>query len=90
MFVSREVTKMHMPHVSGNLEVYMLKLTVLNFVEKPLHFARQGNMYSSYKNHSTYKCLIGVAPNGAITNCTFHSVIKGLFRTKKLLRRVAF
>ena len=24
-------------------------------------------MYSSYKNHSTYKCLIGVAPNGAIT-----------------------
>ena len=41
MFVSREVTKMHMPHVSGNLEVYMLKLTVLNFVEKPLHFARR-------------------------------------------------
>ena len=24
-------------------------------------------MYSSYKNHSTYKSLIGVAPNGAIT-----------------------
>ena len=24
-------------------------------------------MYSSYKNHSTYKCLIGVSPNGAIT-----------------------
>ena len=24
-------------------------------------------MYSSYKNHSTYKCLIVVAPNGAIT-----------------------
>ena len=24
------------------------------------------NLYSSYKNHHTYKCLVGVAPNGSI------------------------
>ncbi|CAG2200252.1 unnamed protein product [Mytilus edulis] len=36
------------------------------FVQMPRDFRRQGNLYSSYKNHHTYKSLIGVAPNGAI------------------------
>ena len=31
-----------------------------------MHFRRQGNLYSSYKNHSTYKCLVGIAPSGAV------------------------
>ena len=31
-----------------------------------MHFKRQGNLYPSYKHHSTYKCLVGVAPNGCV------------------------
>ncbi|XP_074641153.1 uncharacterized protein LOC141898907 [Tubulanus polymorphus] len=30
----------------------------------PRDFTRQGNLYSNYKHHHTFKCLIAVAPNG--------------------------
>jgi len=36
------------------------------FVEQSTHFCRQENIYSSYKNHSTFKSLIGISPNGDI------------------------
>jgi hypothetical protein len=36
------------------------------FVQMPRDFRRQGNLYSSYKNHHTVKSLIGIAPNGSI------------------------
>ncbi|CAC5359814.1 unnamed protein product [Mytilus coruscus] len=32
----------------------------------PRDFRHQGNLYSSYNNHHTYKSLIGVASNGAM------------------------
>jgi len=32
----------------------------------PRDFRRQGNLYSSYNNHHTFKSLIGVALNGSI------------------------
>ena len=68
MFVSREVAKMNMPPCFRKFKGIRVIIDCSEFfVEKASHFARQGNMYSSYKNHSTYKCLIGVAPNGAIT-----------------------
>ena len=31
----------------------------------PRDYAQQGNCYSSYKHHTTMKCLIAVTPNGA-------------------------
>ena len=31
----------------------------------PRNYARQGNLFSSYKHHTTFKCLIAVNPNGA-------------------------
>ncbi|XP_074653656.1 uncharacterized protein LOC141907814 [Tubulanus polymorphus] len=34
------------------------------FCEMPRDFTRQGNLYSNYKHHHTFKCLIAVAPNG--------------------------
>lgn len=34
------------------------------FVQMPRNFSRQGNLYSNYKHHHTFKCLIAVAPNG--------------------------
>ena len=30
------------------------------------NFEAQGNQYSSYKGHTTYKFLVAIAPNGAI------------------------
>lgn len=35
------------------------------FAETARDFLRQGNMFSMYKHHPTFKCLIAVAPNGA-------------------------
>ena len=34
------------------------------FVQMPRDLTRQGNLYSNYKHHYTFKCLIAVAPNG--------------------------
>jgi hypothetical protein len=36
------------------------------FVQQSRNFDKQGNCYSSYKGHTTYKFLIATAPNGAI------------------------
>ena len=36
------------------------------FCQRPSNFARQGNLYSSYKSHCTFKVLVAVAPNGAV------------------------
>ena len=67
MFVSREVAKMNMPPCFRKFKgIHVIIDCSEFFVEKASHFAIQGNMYSNYKNHATYKCLIG-APNGAIT-----------------------
>ena len=35
-------------------------------VQQPSNFGAQGNAYSSYKGHTTFKFLIGVAPNGSV------------------------
>ena len=37
------------------------------FVQESKDFRQQVNLYSSYKSHNTYKILVGIAPNGAIT-----------------------
>jgi hypothetical protein len=37
------------------------------FVQSSRNFAAQANMYFSYKNHATLKCLVGISPSGAIT-----------------------
>ena len=37
------------------------------FVEKPSVPEMQQRTFSSYKNHNTYKCLVGISPGGAIT-----------------------
>ncbi|XP_053402271.1 uncharacterized protein LOC128557834 [Mercenaria mercenaria] len=36
------------------------------FSQRPRNFQRQGNLFSSYKSHTTYKILVAVAPNGSI------------------------
>ncbi|XP_074096357.1 uncharacterized protein LOC141525693 [Cotesia typhae] len=37
------------------------------FCQSPSNFEHQGNLYSSYKAHTTYKVLIGCTPNGCIS-----------------------
>ena len=36
-----------------------------HFCEVPRNYAQQGNLYCSYKHHTTIKCLIAVNPDGA-------------------------
>jgi len=37
------------------------------FEQQASNFERQGNMYSSYKSHGTFKVLVGCSPTGAVT-----------------------
>eukprot|EP00795_Rhopilema_esculentum_P012140 gene12140-2745_t len=38
---------------------------ILKDKKKAKNYAQQGNVYSSYKHHTTFKALIAVTPNGA-------------------------
>ena len=35
------------------------------FCQTPRDYAKEGNLYSSYKQHTTFKALIAVTPNGS-------------------------
>ena len=37
------------------------------FIEKPSSLARQSATWSSYKNHNTFKSLLGISPDGTFT-----------------------
>lgn len=37
------------------------------FTQKPSSLVGNSQMYSSYKSHATFKCLLGIAPHGPIT-----------------------
>lgn len=37
------------------------------FIDRPANKKEQYRTYSQYKSHNTYKCLVGVNPNGAFT-----------------------
>lgn len=67
MFPERNHFKANLPRGFKTFKniLYTIDCTEF-FVQMPRDFGRQGNLYSSYKNRHTYKCLIGVAPNGAV------------------------
>lgn len=67
MFTSRQLLKRSMPSCFAKFKGIRVIIDCCEFfVEQSMHFRRQGNMYSSYKNHSTFKCLIGISPNGGV------------------------
>ena len=67
MFPSREILKLNTPPCFAKFKDIRVIIDCCEFfVEQSMHFRRQGNLYSSYKNHSTYKCLVGIAPSGAV------------------------
>lgn len=47
--------------------MFELLSTVLKYLQSPTDFAEHGNMYSSYKHHTTLRCLVGISPSGAVT-----------------------
>ena len=65
MFPDRSVLKKFMPKSFKRFRNVRCSVDCTEFfVEMPRDFSRQGNLFSSYKHHHTFKCLIAVAPNG--------------------------
>ena len=66
MFPEREVFKSLLPKIFKRFKNIRASVDCTEFkCEVPRDYAQQGNTYSSYKHHTTMKCLIAVNPNGA-------------------------
>ena len=67
MFPERQHFKHDLPRVFRTFKNIRCTIDCTEFfVQMPRDFKRQGNLYSSYKHRHTLKCLVAVAPNGAI------------------------
>lgn len=67
-FPSKELIREHLPGCFRSFRNVRLIIDCFEiFAQSSSDFAEQGNMYSSYKNHTTLKCLVGISPTGAIT-----------------------
>ncbi|XP_006818135.1 uncharacterized protein LOC102802862 [Saccoglossus kowalevskii] len=68
MFPSRDILKKSLPKC---FKKYKNVRSIIDcteiFVQTATNFQQQGNLYSSYKSHPTFKALVGIAPNGAVT-----------------------
>ncbi|VDI15694.1 Hypothetical predicted protein [Mytilus galloprovincialis] len=58
------------------------------FVQQPRNFGKQGNCYSSYKGHTTYKFLVGIAPNGTIVYIS--DAFEGSISDKEIVKKSGF
>ena len=68
MFPSRDLLKQHLPSCFRSFKNVRVIIDCFEvFVQQPRNFAEQGNMYSSYKNHCTFKVLVGIAQTGGIS-----------------------
>ena len=66
MFPEREVFKSLLPKIFKIFKNIRASVDCTEFkCEVSRDYAQQGNTYSSYKHHTTMKCLIAVNPNGA-------------------------
>lgn len=57
-------------------------------VQSPRDFSHQGNLYSAYKSHTTFKILIGIAPNGAIVYVS--DLFEGSISDKEIVSQSGF
>ena len=65
MFPSRKTLKPVLPKVFKRFKNIRCSIDCTEFfVETPRNYSQQGNVYSSYKHHTTFKALIAVTPNG--------------------------
>lgn len=68
MFPSRQVIAQTLPKVFKDLKNIRALLDCTEFFcQSPSNFEHQGNLYSSYKAHTTFKVLIACAPQGSIS-----------------------
>ncbi len=68
MFPTREKIRRHLPSCFKGYKNLRIIIDCFEiFAESPRNFSEQGNMYSHYKHHTTYKVLLGIAPTGAVT-----------------------
>jgi len=66
MFPTIAVIKKKLPHVFKKFKNIRASIDCTEFrCQVPQNYAQQGNTYSSYKHHTTMKCLIAVTPYGA-------------------------
>ena len=67
MFSTRDKVRQHLPKCFKKYKNIrcIIDCTEVH-VQSPGNFEAQGNQYSSYKGHTTYKFLVAIAPNGAI------------------------
>ncbi|XP_002738809.1 uncharacterized protein LOC100367476 [Saccoglossus kowalevskii] len=69
MFPSRDILKKSLPKC---FKKYKNVRSIIDcteiFVQTATNFQQQGNLYSTYKSHPTFKVgIVGIAPNGAVT-----------------------
>ena len=66
MFPSKEDLKPFLPKVFKPFRNVRCSIDCTEFFcQTPRDYAHQGNVYSSYKHHATFKALIAVTPNGS-------------------------
>ena len=69
MWMSRRKVDKHMP--PSFRQWYPTTRVIIDatefFIEKPSSLARQSATWSSYKNHNTFKLLLGISPDGTFT-----------------------
>ena len=66
MFPERCAVRQHMPNLFKKFKNIRASVDCTEFkCQVPRDYSQQGNTYSSYKHHTTMKCLIAVDPNGA-------------------------
>lgn len=68
IWLDEETIKQHMPEVfSAYDDTYIILDCTELRCQTPDSLLLQSEMYSSYKSHSTFKGLIGIAPHGPVT-----------------------
>ena len=66
MFPLKDILKASLPKVFRNFRNVRCSVDCTEFFcQVPRDYAQQGNVYSSYKHHTTMKALIAVTPKGA-------------------------
>jgi hypothetical protein len=67
MFTSRQQLKTLLPACFCRYKNIRTIIDCTEFrVQTATNFEQQGNLYSSYKSHTTLRVLIGISPNGAL------------------------
>ena len=89
MFATRDKVRKHLPKCFKKYKNIrcIIDCTEVH-VQSPGNFEAQGNQYSSYKGHTTYKFLVAIAPNGAILFVS--DAFEGSISDKEIVRVSGF